>query len=181
MQNHARASIEAYSKVQPLDRKATAAPDQENRRAFLTKSIAAAGLVAASFFGVNYLCRTAETFTPKTIQTEMAADFATLDAAYATLGRSRIEAHLATNNQTIKIRTLGWIQERGHIGMYDLICNGLSDQNLRVAIAALGVLETINPVDLKSCQTVITTNMQVTQNKTIKEHTAELLRVIESS
>lgn len=181
MQQPTRATIEPESKLLRLGRNAAKVPHQQNRRAFLTSTVAAVGLVAASLIGFGQFIRSSEAIVPKTIHTEMASDFATLDVAYATLGRSKIEAYVATNNQTIKIRTLGWVQERGHIGMYDLICDGLSDSNLSVVIASLDILETINPVDLKSFQNEITTNMQLTQNESIKADIVALLRVVESS
>ena len=76
------------------------------RRRFLRTTAVAATLVAASVVGFGEFPTSAESVSPNTMQAAIAVDFATLDGAYTTLGRVRIEAYAAHENYAIANRTL---------------------------------------------------------------------------
>jgi hypothetical protein len=152
-----------------------------NRRNFVFQTAVAATLVAASIVGFDQFRDTAESVFPKTIQTKMAADFATLDAAYATLGRSQIEAFTSSPNEEIARRTIRWIQSRGHAGMYDLICGALMSPKSQVNLHAFNIIEKIDPIDLKPQESLISDCLKQTQNEFLKRNLPALLSAIESS
>ncbi|MFT7620034.1 MAG: hypothetical protein ACI97A_003691 [Planctomycetota bacterium] len=168
-------SVAEQAKLNIADRK------RKGRRLFFKKTAVAATLVAASIVGFDQFRDTAESTNQTTIQAELATDFASLDAAYATMGRSKIESYIASNNLSIVNRARFWIHARNHTNMYDLICSGLAHPKERVSYFALNLVRTINPIDLKSHLSLIQNCIKQTQDETLREELTQLVAVIESS
>lgn len=150
------------------------------RRGFLKRATIAASFVGLSFLGFNLLSES-ESTNQATIQAELTVDFASLDAAYATLGRNKIETFANHNNLSIANRTRFWICSRGHTSMYDLVCAGLADPRERVSFFAYNLVSSINPVDLKSHLTLINNCIHQTQSEILREQLSQLVVIIESS
>lgn len=168
-------SAAEQAKLNIADRKRKA------RRLFFKKTAVAATLVAASIVGFDQFRNTAESVNPNTMNAAISVDFATLDGAYATLGRGKIESYASHTNHAIANRTLFWIETRGHSNMYDLVCAGLFNQKTEVSDYACHILSRIDPVDLKSHVALIESAMKQSQDSILRAQLSKLLLKIESA
>ncbi len=152
------------------------------RRQFFRRTAVAIGIVGITALGLNRFVGESETAPSlSSVDAILVAEYGILDTLYASSGRPRIVARLLNGTEEKRNVALSWIGDRGHVALYDLVCNSLQDRFIQTRLTALRVLQSIDPVALKPVQGVIESTLGSIKHAKLRTRIEDLIATIRAS
>ena len=117
-----------------------------SRRRFVGAAAASLAFFALAAGGVTAFRNNG---TPSPVARAYADWFHYMDSEWQSGGTNALAQHLLSRGPDEAIRTLNWIQDRGHVGLYGVVVLETADTRIRVKKHAIAVLGRLPALQLK--------------------------------